>query len=1150
MEMKGILIHWSCIVSLVFSPSIFTRAKAELNIEQKKTNALKAQSYLADCKKNLNDQRGVLDQIKVGMVTEVAESMPANCDQKNNLNKFVQDIAKVKSSIQKKNGVSVSSASVQFAKALRMQTLKNSLMTFMDADLRYNLNYPHAQGLHKIGTVASMFCENKNHQNTCSKSEKVELEKEALNYGRDFHKSNQKTYSAMEAKKELNHRFASLIPELSKINSEIKIKNQLFNQDEIKPKKSFLKETSEATRDGIAETTDRIKKNAKMGAKDALISPLAKKKKDLEDQFIQDSQEGLGLLLYTKTMRENNSVNIHHHLDQEKLINQAVQEIKSETLKLAHDTNEQLQDFKFGESATGKVASSAGALASEVLLPGSSLLFGSPIDFEKALKNMLKTNPIAAGQVLTEHPELVGVVCKITSEIAFDDAKDRAFKKGLEVVTWGGMVVGGVLILTGVGSVAGVAIEGAAATAITTLEAVNVGINTASLVGGLGYTAKRHFDLKEENAQIQEGLLAKTGGSLKQLKANDAELDQEAMEITKTIVFAGAPIGLGKLANWARASALLKDTKVVKFFGDMSEELHARPHAVVGLRTLDYTCMVMGVVSCNMVTSGLHLMPKSKQLEILEDPKKLESFTEKTLNENRRSIAPDAPKNQSVWQYLKQKFNFVDNDAGLSKVEVEKRVATHVEHIEKLSGNSITPELRTLVEKNHQIPWNVLSKVELEQVQQSLDHFGPTKLSKNPTLLKEYAKTLAAIKANPAFPEAAIFASTYFKELALQSNGESQHYLKEMFQRSKLSAEDFKVRFALDIPESVKQELDFKATKETYHHDLQVSDVKLIETNKEQEAVTNHAALVRPVKDGAPLNIAAQRIYKKDGTYVLHSDSSNKNAGSAGYFSSSKRVRILVDTKSESIINVSNEDVKSGKADGMVFKHEVRHWKYNFNRKNGKNSPFDSKIYSLNDQPITQEATYSKYQSFEEVSTYAKGVIHQGKKMGNRETLEKFKVNNDLPINEVINKAPLEHQIKMLKNTANATLETTERALNKVYQAMDAKTSNSKAVELITYTNGNKIIQVSVDDQFKIEIPLSKSEYQMSRVNQASLLKMAQAKLMESKNAVIPVVQANAELEQFVNTISKNKTITKQDYLEFVDKLAKPASLVNMNANR
>ena len=56
MEMKGILIHWCCIVSLVFSPSIFTRANAELNIEQKKANALKAQSYLADCKKNLKSK--------------------------------------------------------------------------------------------------------------------------------------------------------------------------------------------------------------------------------------------------------------------------------------------------------------------------------------------------------------------------------------------------------------------------------------------------------------------------------------------------------------------------------------------------------------------------------------------------------------------------------------------------------------------------------------------------------------------------------------------------------------------------------------------------------------------------------------------------------------------------------------------------------------------------------------------------------------------------------------------------------------------------------------------------------------------------------------------------------------------------------------
>ncbi len=107
-----------------------------------------------------------------------------------------------------------------------------------------------------------------------------------------------------------------------------------------------------------------------------------------------------------------------------------------------------------------------------------TLAMTPPKDRDESLAKMVKSNPFAAGPMLLNHPHLTSQMCDTINEVNKDDKFDEDLDKYFTV---GAAVLGGAILLTGVGTVAG---------AYLLTGSVTAGVS-AGTVGGtiLGYTA-------------------------------------------------------------------------------------------------------------------------------------------------------------------------------------------------------------------------------------------------------------------------------------------------------------------------------------------------------------------------------------------------------------------------------------------------------------------------------------------------------------------------------------------------------------------------------------------------------------------------------------------------------------------------------------
>lgn len=120
------------------------------------------------------------------------------------------------------------------------------------------------------------------------------------------------------------------------------------------------------------------------------------------------------------------------------------------------------------------------------------------------IQKYMKTNPAAAGMVLLNNPSLSKFYCNKVEEIANDDRVDAKTEK---VMAIGGLVVGGVLLATGVGAAFGTGIIAAS-------------LGTATVVGSLAvggvevyYYGDRAIDKYSEAHDYRNALISGNGDS-------------------------------------------------------------------------------------------------------------------------------------------------------------------------------------------------------------------------------------------------------------------------------------------------------------------------------------------------------------------------------------------------------------------------------------------------------------------------------------------------------------------------------------------------------------------------------------------------------------------------------------------------------------
>lgn len=173
--------------------------------------------------------------------------------------------------------------------------------------------------------------------------------------------------------------------------------------------------------------------------------------------------------------------------------------------------------------------------------------------------DLVKINPFAAGQILIHQPEYASLVCDSINEINQNDSDDEDMDKYFMI---GGAVIGGALVLTGVGAVAGAYLITGSLTA--GLAAGTIGgsiLGYSALAGGAielvsaGYSSKRAMDHYQEMNQLESAYLTKNSDAKAITDARDALVNFKEARMMAAISLAG--LGLN-FVNLGSIAALLK----------------------------------------------------------------------------------------------------------------------------------------------------------------------------------------------------------------------------------------------------------------------------------------------------------------------------------------------------------------------------------------------------------------------------------------------------------------------------------------------------------------------------------------------------------------------------------------------------------------
>lgn len=583
------------------------------NFESRSQKALAITRELSKCKHNSQDQRQFLDQIKSGLTQAVAAGAAgasngsSNAAGANNsescaidgskLSQFQAQIQKIQAAANSQYAGQVDLKSAQaFSRELRNQVLRNAIVSHVDAAYRY----PFANQIRKVESTVEWFCGNQ-----CNEAEKSELKTLVGNYRDGFQKSQRSFATESEAQAELNRKLGLINERHAEIFQDFKARKKLEAQE--------ARQNAQLNRTRPAIDTMVDTRKIEMDRRNYFDRLDRAEQAELQARysatFYHYTQSGVGLLMYTAAFRNSKALGAPGSLKAPQgLVSKGVHEVLKDTHALAQRTIKQHESFAAAKSVTDQNLS--------------------------PLLEAFKTNPVAAGQVLLAHPEWTALICGLMVKIESQDQTKRNQGKALEVLAWGGMILGGVLIATGVLSAAGLALGAASASAISTLTLVNIGVGLGSTALNTAYTVDRKNTLRVESMQIQQSknsgtssasigdqLIEQYGGELKSLPSNSKLVFQGVMSVL--------PFGVNKLAApLARATTQwgAKSPTVAKLL-DWTAAAKTNPKLASGLDVLNFSCGALQVSECEQLLTAFQVLPLKRQQGILENPKLLKEFT-------------------------------------------------------------------------------------------------------------------------------------------------------------------------------------------------------------------------------------------------------------------------------------------------------------------------------------------------------------------------------------------------------------------------------------------------------------------------------------------------------------------------------------------
>ncbi|KHD89105.1 MAG: hypothetical protein OM95_04535 [Bdellovibrio sp. ArHS] len=185
-------------------------------------------------------------------------------------------------------------------------------------------------------------------------------------------------------------------------------------------------------------------------------------------------------------------------------------------------------------------------------------------DVDENLQNLIVSNPAAAARFLMENPDSFDLICKTLQDY---DKRAQRNEKLEKVVFWGGLVVGGVLLATGIGAGAGALVLSgtAAAGTLATVAAGSAIAGTALGAAETVYSSSRAHQLFIEAQTARASAFAETGSRdrFSQMQNLESEANEELISASLSAA-SMIPFGAGfkVMKNAAKASRAAQMSEV------------------------------------------------------------------------------------------------------------------------------------------------------------------------------------------------------------------------------------------------------------------------------------------------------------------------------------------------------------------------------------------------------------------------------------------------------------------------------------------------------------------------------------------------------------------------------------------------------------
>ncbi|MGZ6438611.1 MAG: tolA protein [Pseudobdellovibrionaceae bacterium] len=231
---------------------------------------------------------------------------------------------------------------------------------------------------------------------------------------------------------------------------------------------------------------------------------------------------------------------------------------------------------------------------------------------DEALQSLIVTNPAAAAEFLMENPESLSLVCKVLQDY---DTKIKRRETVANAFFWGGLVVGGTLLATGVGAGLGVAVR--------TLTAVAAGAVLTETVSAGSETLYNFTQFSELYAQAQsmrssafaEGPSADSLARAEKAKTDAySELASAGFSAVSIIPFAAGFKAIERAAQASQRGSKV-ETELVKSIALTLKEVSSDGDV---LKILEKAQQLVSAEEMATFLGYLSDLPASKRKEILD----------------------------------------------------------------------------------------------------------------------------------------------------------------------------------------------------------------------------------------------------------------------------------------------------------------------------------------------------------------------------------------------------------------------------------------------------------------------------------------------------------------------------------------------------